>query len=148
MFSVDPFPVLPGRRARESCMTSTRPDPPPVPSDVKLFIDDDAGYLRWLVNHPSGYVLNSNRRPTPSYLKLHRSTCSHLNRPTVRNWTNNYRKMCSDNAAYLSHGPAELGPIPTCAHIAARDCPNVREGARPDGAPDRGHAATRSRHSS
>jgi hypothetical protein len=100
-------------------MASTRPDPPPVPSDVELFIDDDAGYLGWLVGHPSGYVLNSNRRPTPSYLKLHRSTCSHLNRPTVRNWTKDYRKMCSDNAAYLNQWARRLGTDPDlCPHCS------------------------------
>lgn len=39
--------------------------------DVVHFVDDDAGYLRWLVNNPRGYVVNAQRTPKPGYPILH-----------------------------------------------------------------------------
>ena len=35
---------------------------------TETFIDDDRGYRLWLRAHPDGYVLNSYRHPTQSYL--------------------------------------------------------------------------------
>jgi hypothetical protein len=39
------------------------------------FRDDDTGYFAWLDANPAGFVVNSYREPTPSYLVLHRTTC-------------------------------------------------------------------------
>jgi hypothetical protein len=42
---------------------------------VERFQDDEAGYERWLADHPDLFVLNTARIPAPNYLVLHRATC-------------------------------------------------------------------------
>lgn len=44
------------------------------------FTDDDAGYLRWIADHPEGFVLNIERGERPGYAVLHRATCSSISR--------------------------------------------------------------------
>jgi hypothetical protein len=44
---------------------------------VQEFQDDDAGYLAWVQQHPDGFVLNTERRPSPNYLILHRTQLPH-----------------------------------------------------------------------
>lgn len=64
--------------------------------DVMLFDDDDAAFHGWLDDHPHGFFVNAERRPKPTYLVLHVSSCPHFDRsPTVR-WTKDYIKICSD----------------------------------------------------
>lgn len=70
---------------------------------LHLFEDDDEGYVAWISKHKFGFVLNSERPPTPNYLKLHRSSCS-----TVREqigegeyWTRTYLKACSERKSSL-----------------------------------------------
>jgi hypothetical protein len=67
------------------------------------FIDDDDGYLAWIASEPGGYVLNSHRHPTASYLMLHRSSCRTISgRPTTGSaWTKDYVKHCSSSADEL-----------------------------------------------
>lgn len=72
-----------------------------LPTGVERFVNDDDGYRHWLAAHPDGYVLNCNHRPQPSYLKLHRTSCRHMNRPDVTNWTGSYAKVCSADVALL-----------------------------------------------
>ena len=36
------------------------------------FIDDDDGYLRWVTTHNDGFIVNTYRRPSAAYLRLHR----------------------------------------------------------------------------
>jgi Family of unknown function (DUF6308) len=43
-------------------------------ANVRIFRGDDASYLRWISDHPAGYVLNAERNPRAAYLKLHRAT--------------------------------------------------------------------------
>jgi hypothetical protein len=64
---------------------------------VRVFIDDDDSFLRWLDTYPHGYVLNTYRNPTAGYVKLHRATCSQLRRHDTRQkqQTRDYRKVCS-----------------------------------------------------
>lgn len=66
---------------------------------MEKFTDDDAGYLRWIANHPEGFVLNIERGERPEYAVLHRATCSSISR--VREdgayTTRNYRKVVSDD---------------------------------------------------
>lgn len=47
---------------------------------MEKFTDDDAGYLRWIANHPDGFVLNIERGERPEYTVLHRATCSAISR--------------------------------------------------------------------
>jgi hypothetical protein len=67
------------------------------------FLDDDPGFLRWLDTHPHGYVLNTPRHPSASYLMLHRALCGHLQRRDARqtNLTSAYMKVCSSDVAGL-----------------------------------------------
>ena len=42
---------------------------------MHTFMDDDAGYLGWISEHPEGYVLNLERSFNPTDLMLHRAEC-------------------------------------------------------------------------
>jgi hypothetical protein len=51
---------------------------------VDRFVDDDSGYVRWLgVNH-DGFVLNTARTPSSSYLVLHGASCHTINGEPAR----------------------------------------------------------------
>jgi hypothetical protein len=64
---------------------------------------DDQQYLTWIREHPSGYVLNSTRPPTASYLMLHRASCHTVSGKPTRgdSWTRFYSKICSPDRAEL-----------------------------------------------
>lgn len=63
---------------------------------VIIIIEDDDAYLQWVDQHPEGYIVNAQRRPTPDYLKLHRATCSFISSEARENWTTKqYIKICS-----------------------------------------------------
>ena len=67
-----------------------------VANGVRQFVDDDEAYLRWLDENPTGYVVNSERKPTSNYLILHQAGCRHINSPCKSNWTTKgYIKTCS-----------------------------------------------------
>lgn len=66
---------------------------------AEVFIDDDAGYEQWLNEHNDGFVLNTRRTPTSAYLKLHRSSCSHIRvlQAGYSRWTTGaYIKVCAE----------------------------------------------------
>jgi hypothetical protein len=86
------------------------------------FLDDDDGFIRWRDTHPDGFIVNHEREPKPSYLKLHRATCPTLHR--VRpgrgdNWTTAYAKTCSEDLNELRRWAATIGgelyPCRRCA---------------------------------
>jgi hypothetical protein len=87
---------------------------------MERFVDDDAGYLRWVAQNPDGYVLNTYRQPAASYLKLHRATCGTINDRPARgdNWTVDYQKVCGDRAELelwaRNQVDGELQPCPIC----------------------------------
>ncbi len=108
----------------------TRPDPKPrhqppgaavpidawsrLPAALTRFVDDDDGYLGWRRDHPAGWVLNCERQPRDTYLKLHRADCPHLEpRPGWSNLTAAFAKVCGISpdpfdewlTATLSTGP-------------------------------------------
>lgn len=58
---------------------------------MQHFANDDAGYLKWIAENPTGYVLNVEQSPRPAYLVLHRVTCSTVAKPR-------------DNGAYTDRG--------------------------------------------
>jgi hypothetical protein len=70
---------------------------------VTEFLDDDDGYTSWLAAHRNGFVVNTSRSPTASYLKLHRTTCHTITGvPTAGSrWTVQYIKVCGDRRAEL-----------------------------------------------
>ena len=89
---------------------------------MSKFIDDDAGYLQWAKNHPSGFVLNCERKPRAAYLILHRSTCLHITEagPQATRWTADYIKVCSENMGPLvGWAEVETGGQPTACQTCA-----------------------------
>ena len=64
--------------------------------ELEHYIDDDAGYRRWLSSHPTGFVLNTGRNPTAAYLMLHRATCPTISGEPARGttFTGEYSKVC------------------------------------------------------
>jgi len=63
---------------------------------MQHFVDDDAGYQRWLTNQPDGFVVNTYRAPSTIYLVLHRSTCKTISGRPARGSTfmGEYSKVC------------------------------------------------------
>ena len=82
------------------------------------FMDNDRGYVAWLVGHPNGFVLNCERPPRPSSLTLHRSTCWTISRASDTNWTVNYQKVCADTFAEIASWAGQLGPPWSCGFCA------------------------------
>lgn len=52
-------------------------------------------YLEWLAEHPAGFVINTGRRPTASYLMLHQASCHTISRTPARGstFTGDYSKV-------------------------------------------------------
>jgi hypothetical protein len=74
-----------------------------VKRDWLIFSGNDKPYLLWISKHPSGYVVNAERNPKPSYLKLHRATCIQISasaRPGAFT-ERDYIKICSLNGSAL-----------------------------------------------
>ena len=68
---------------------------------MAVFQDDDAGYLRWLAEHPDGVVLNILRSLNASTSRLHRVGCRTIEGEPPRGgpWTGPYIKICADSKA-------------------------------------------------
>lgn len=99
-------PLWQRRASTSPASTAPRPaarpagfDDPPV--TTAWFSHDDPGFRRWCAEHPDGYLLNCAHHPSPSYLKLHRVSCPHLNRASVTSWTEAYAKLCAPSASLL-----------------------------------------------
>jgi hypothetical protein len=68
---------------------------------MRHFVDDDAGYARWLAEHPEGFVVNTYRTPSVAYLMLHRAGCSTISGAPARGLTftgGEYIKVCGSRA--------------------------------------------------
>lgn len=85
---------------------------------LRIFEDDDAGYVAWVASHPSGFVVNANRLPNASYVVLHRATCRTISGdPTKgRSWTSAYLKACSEDRHVIDRWVrTKTGTVPsTC----------------------------------
>ena len=101
---------------------------------MQRFVDNDAGYIAWLREHPAGFVLNTYPHVTSSYLILHRASCRTINRSLGpgRLWTHLYGKACSDERRELESWATQR----TGAH--ARPCGGCLRG---EGAPGRAYSA-------
>ena len=96
---------------------------------VILFEDDDAGYLRWISEHPAGYVVNMRRWLDPDYLVLHRASCFSINRyPKMLEHPGgfterSYRKLCSSSLseleAHLSQMTSKPDPFSKVCSLCA-----------------------------
>ncbi len=96
------------------------------------FVNDDEGYIRWLAQNPDGFVVNSNRVPVSTYLKLHRPSCKHIKPPAYTNFTTTgLIKTCSNDLTALSEWArtevgGDLNPCGICK-------PVIREGRKSPG---------------
>jgi hypothetical protein len=89
---------------------------------MRVFANDDTGYLDWLDRHRDGWVLNVRATPDQNYVVLHRATCHTISRTYVRQgaWTcRGYRKIgCLDldevAVACRTQGRADRRPSKTC----------------------------------
>jgi hypothetical protein len=72
----------------------------PAPSAPVSFLDDDAGFLAWLAQHPEGMVLNVERR-SARHARLHRAGCPTLAGGAGKTWTLSYRKVCGTDRGAL-----------------------------------------------
>jgi len=82
------------------------------------FEGDNDGYLKWIAEHPDGYVLNLGVRPHSSRdprinQMLHRATCGHIkNSRTSAGQT--WKKVCSlDRPELIRYGERQEGQAPS-----------------------------------
>lgn len=90
-----------------------------------VFDSDDAGYLEWARKNSFGYVINTTRPPSASYLVLHEAGCYHItvedHRMHGQPWTgNDQMKVCSRSKHSLREWAqktlgGELERCQTCA---------------------------------
>ena len=46
--------------------------------NATIFKDDDDGFFEWQDENPDGYFINTERKPNPNYLVLHKAGCPHF----------------------------------------------------------------------
>lgn len=89
---------------------------------MREFRDDDEGYVRWLQEHPGGFVVNTYRRPSRKYLILHRADCPHIRARAdeSRRWTVDYIKICASHVEDLQDWAREAvrGTVTRCRTCA------------------------------
>lgn len=70
---------------------------------MQIFVDDDAGYLRWVEAHPEGYVANVDKpQYVNNYPMVHRATHQAVTTSKRGNYTTKqYQKACSLDLAEL-----------------------------------------------
>ncbi|MCI0396409.1 MAG: hypothetical protein L0322_15935 [Chloroflexi bacterium] len=74
--------------------------------EFQEFTNGDTAYLRWLDQHPAGYVINTPRGRPTSYMLLHRATCwtigpKNRNVPPGGFTERDYIKVCAEDVATL-----------------------------------------------
>ncbi|MBT9099343.1 hypothetical protein KFZ76_16735 [Methylovulum psychrotolerans] len=76
---------------------------------------DDLEFLAWLKQHPNGYVLNTNLKPSPKYMILHSALC--------RCWSEEYDSENSFTGQNYSK-------------VVAKNIPELQEWIRQNGKPN------------
>jgi hypothetical protein len=78
---------------------------------MQRFVDDDDGYLDWLVAHVDGFVINTERSPRPAYVMLHRASCRTISGDPARGlrWTHDYIKVCGDRNELEEFARRQIG---------------------------------------
>jgi hypothetical protein len=69
--------------------------------NVLMFKDDDDAFFEWQDAHPEGEFVNTERKPNPNYLVLHKSGCPHFKGNESVHWTKDYVKAASTDRAAL-----------------------------------------------
>ncbi len=82
------------------------------------FINDESGYFDWLNNNQEGFVINTPRTKSPSYMMVHRGTCRH-----IKGYATNYREGAFTERDYIK----------ICANTLDELIKWAKENGRPDG---------------
>lgn len=94
---------------------------PSPPAPVLIFEDDDAGHVAWTRAHRRGFVVNTSRPPSASYLMLHWADCRDISGRSEAWISGGYLKACgpavSDLAQWASTETG--GELTRCAHCWA-----------------------------
>jgi hypothetical protein len=100
---------------------------------MRHFVDDDAGYLGWLADHPQGFVLNTGRSPSAAYLMLHRASCGSIRGTPARGitFTGDYSKVCGGREE-LDAFARQVGGMTTSCRLCL-DRQERNRGDRADG---------------
>lgn len=95
---------------------------------VTLFSDAEARYLAWLAANPTGWVVNTTRRPDPEYLVLHRATCASISTAHANYTTHGYMKVCAQTRADLEAWGRDhvRGQVTCTCHCLGCDAPTSR----------------------
>ncbi len=64
---------------------------------METFIDDEDRYLRWVSEHPNGFVINAPKSGSGAVNKLHKASCKHISTAYKNYTTTDYMKICSLN---------------------------------------------------
>jgi hypothetical protein len=86
------------------------------PRGVLMFKDDDDAFFEWQDAHPEGEFINTERKPNPNYLVLHKSGCPHFKGSQSLRWTKEYVKAASTDRPALEHWARDTagGEITLC----------------------------------
>jgi hypothetical protein len=111
-------------RSRKNNTLETKSGEQAMSDLIHIFINDNEGYLDWIEKNQSGYVVNCDKKPTPEYLILHKSTCNTIRSATrgPGNWTNTqYIKVCSlDKQKLAEWAKSEVnGELQSCQRCKA-----------------------------
>ncbi len=83
---------------------------------METFTNDEAGYLRWIANHPTGAVLNVPEFGTNLALVLHTAGCSFIGSAARTNYTTtSYYKVCATDAALIAWAATRPGTLKCCS---------------------------------
>ena len=95
---------------------------------IELFRDAEEDYLRWVREHPEGYVLNTYRTPSTSYLVLHSAACGTIATPKRTNYTTrDYIKACSTNRSELEGWAARtVSGVPRACGVCSPAASDLR----------------------
>ena len=95
-------------------------------TELEIFDHDDEGYLAWIGDHQTGFVVNCHANPATDVVMLHRASCMHISVPgsNMEHWTHEYIKVCSDrNGPLLAWCSERIGERPqrcsTCAPLSS-----------------------------
>lgn len=118
---------------------------------VEHFVDDDdSAYLRWVADHPSGYVVNADRNPSAAYLMLHRADCRTITGVPAQGsrFTRDYTKVCGSRGELEAFAAGLGGSVKPCGICMARQAGPRSEtpGRRSRYVPLRDYLANRDDH--
>ena len=88
---------------------------------METFVNNEAAYLHWIADHPTGAVLNVPKSGTTQPMMLHMANCIFISSSARTNYTTtSYYKVCAADAAELiawaATQPGILKPCSFCRH--------------------------------